>query len=511
LEKLKDKGLSGMDHLSLLLSCYVKNKEENKIKDLLDYVFTQTMKLRADKDYERSLTTTNSSTNAANNNPNNNNNNNNNNPSSGLNKETPLIDPQQSILILTDAGFEDQAVKIAVLYFQHLSYMKIQLSKNIPRLDEALGYLAYMAMTCSSHEILLILQLYGKQLLEARPKQYTTLLTKLCLNDMETVLSTPISSSSSSSVPPSIPLGGGGSAVKKGTAANTTASTHVATGDVLWSNDFLQAFNHFIKTYHTAEEDSGGSHGKIKKPSNPLHDVGNVQADDLIKYFYDDEIHLLLFLEGIVNHSKGRILSSKLWTTFMELNMKKYHFYYLELTKLEKKLATATSTTSDQMRNNISELETMLTQLELLIMNILDGPNVTYDPANALLLCSIFHFEKGERYLLERQQSVDLLIMKLMEQEDSKEVFKLLRKEGTKEPELFVQVLTHLVHKTMQSFSSLSSENNKRATKKADKGKSSRRISDVAIDSDDDSDPENGGGGGHHHMDDDDDDDNDAK
>jgi hypothetical protein len=339
-----------------------------------------------------------------------------------------------------------------------------------------MGYLAYMTLTCTQNEFLLALQLYGKTLLEHRPKQYTTLLTKYCINDLDSILSTPPSTTTTTTTSSAAPA-----ANKKGsTAVNNHSANSTAVGDVIWSTDLINALNSFL---HINKRDTSDTMN-----SDPI------QPEDFIKYFYDDEFHLLSFLEGIVNASKGRVLSPKLWTTFMELNMKKYHFYVLELSKLEKQLASNSSNNNSSNENMIYELETNIQQLEILIMNILDGPNAQYDPAHALLLCSMFAFDKGERYLLERQQSIDLLINKLIEAEDSKEVFKLLRKEGTKEPELFVQVLTYFVQKTMQTLPSPTNDKNGinskgNSNKKKSSASSSRRISDkdVALDSDDDS------------------------
>jgi hypothetical protein len=80
-------------------------------------------------------------------------------------------------------------------------------------------------------------------------------------------------------------------------------------------------------------------------------------------------------------------------------------------------------------------------------MGILDGVHVRYDPAHALLLTSAFGFEPGERFLLEQAQSVDLLIRRHIEGGDEQGIFRILRREGRKDPDLYVQVLTYFVQK----------------------------------------------------------------
>jgi hypothetical protein len=97
-------------------------KDEHKVKELLDHVFVHTMKQREKKEgpFDDSMASSNES--------------------KGRNSlfsfkqhnrignqvDQPLVDPQQSITILTNAGMEDHALKLAVVYLQHTSYMKIQ-------------------------------------------------------------------------------------------------------------------------------------------------------------------------------------------------------------------------------------------------------------------------------------------------------------------------------------------------------------------------------------------------
>jgi hypothetical protein len=91
-----------------------------------------------------------------------------------------------------------------------------------------------------------------------------------------------------------------------------------------------------------------------------------------------------------------------------------------------------------------------LAAVEAQVMALLDGAHAQYDPAHALLLCHSFGFERGQRFLLEKQQSTELLMRMLIQGNDSKEVFKVLRREGSKDPDLYIQVLTHFVQQSIE-------------------------------------------------------------
>lgn len=124
-------------------------------------------------------------------------------------------------------------------------------------------------------------------------------------------------------------------------------------------------------------------------------------------------------------------------------------------------------------------------------MSLLDGVHVSYDSAHVLLLCHVFGFAPGARYLLEKQNYLELVLLQVMQnaaaltgqghhsgsgqgrggglsghrlreqrQKAARDLFKLLRKEGTKDPELFVQVLRYLVQQTLPANSSTTSSTN---------------------------------------------------
>jgi hypothetical protein len=73
------------------------------------------------------------------------------------------------------------------------------------------------------------------------------------------------------------------------------------------------------------------------------------------------------------------------------------------------------------------ELESGVRALEMQAMGILDSAHAQYDSAHALLLVHSFGFKYGQRFLLVKQQSTELLLRMLIESDDTKEVYKVLR------------------------------------------------------------------------------------
>lgn len=95
-----------------------------------------------------------------------------------------------------------------------------------------------------------------------------------------------------------------------------------------------------------------------------------------------------------------------------------------------------------------------LKAIEVKIMGILDGHASEYDFDRALLLTHSYGFDLGSRYLLEKSLSTDLLLRMAIESGDERGIFKILRREGGKDPELYVQVLTYFVKKSITSSQS---------------------------------------------------------
>lgn len=75
--------------------------------------------------------------------------------------------------------------------------------------------------------------------------------------------------------------------------------------------------------------------------------------------------------------------------------------------------------------------------------------NIFCERMQALLLMHSFQFESGELFLLEKMHSSDLILQKYIETGNEKGIMRVLRREGRKDPELYVQVLSYFVKLSM--------------------------------------------------------------
>eukprot|EP01034_Spumella_vulgaris_P026929 gene26929-33580_t len=303
------------------------------------------------------------------------------------------FDAQQAIITLNSAGYSDYALQIAAKYHQHAAYLNIQLSKTPAQLDDSLGYLAYMVFVADAEDVLTSLKKHGRQLLKTRPNTFTALLVKLCTGDFAALL--PVVHAN-------------------GAAPVTTANKN---RDANGPGEPLRALASLL-----------GESVQLPKTSVPVV--------ELLSLYCDDRASLLTLLEGVEDAFKGRLLPAKVSTTLMELYL---HNYSVAKDKLVSSGKSA------------REMESALQSHEQNVMRILDGAYTSYDTAHALLLVHSFGFERGELYLLEKQQSVELVMTMLIESADSREVFKVLKREGHKDPELYIQVLTYFVRAAMEA------------------------------------------------------------
>jgi hypothetical protein len=82
------------------------------------------------------------------------------------------------------------------------------------------------------------------------------------------------------------------------------------------------------------------------------------------------------------------------------------------------------------------------------IILVLDSDIAKYEPDQAFLLTSMYGFTAGSCYLLEQMSHTTELLLRLrIEAGDERGLFKLLRREGRKDPGLYVQVLRFFVDK----------------------------------------------------------------
>lgn len=296
--------------------------------------------------------------------------------------------------------------------------------KKSPALyDDVLAYLAYLPFVAPHDALLSLLRTYGRALAQHRGVVLTALLLKLCTADYASLL------------PHTHPAA---KAVTHGNHNSSSGAVHAhKQNKKVTSADITKSFTHLLSD-------------AVVVPLERLPIV------DVLYLFSNDTASLLTLLQGFVDSSPGRLLPAKVATTLMELYLSKHRDLHTQLLTLQDtNTANASTNTANTSSANLTKqveierLEHSLHATDAQIMSLLDGAHTSYDPAHALLLCHTFHYERGQRYLLEKQSSTDLLMRILIQNNDVKEVFKVLRREGGKSPEMYVQVLTYFVQQSI--------------------------------------------------------------
>jgi hypothetical protein len=168
--------------------------------------------------------------------------------------------------------------------------------------------------------------------------------------------------------------------------------------------------------------------------------------EDIIAVYVDNTPQLYLFLESVLENRRtmqGAPLPPRAAETLLELYLEEYAGLKKQVVTLEQ-----------DSKNNKTALSTARKAekaMEKKVLSFMDGHLTdTYDPSQALLLVHSAGCEAASRFLLDRLQSTELLMRKHIKSGDEKGIFKVLRREGRKDPELYVQVLTHFVRQAME-------------------------------------------------------------
>jgi hypothetical protein len=172
---------------------------------------------------------------------------------------------------------------------------------------------------------------------------------------------------------------------------------------------------------------------------------GGVSIDDIIVVYVDNTAQLYIFLETVLKNRKtyqGVPLSPLAAETLLE-------FYLRDYEETKQKLNSLVASKSNKADLSAARKEEKASEKK--ILSFLDGHLTdTYDPPHALLLVNTYGCEAASRFLLDRMQSTELLMRKHIESGDEKGIFKVLRREGRRDPDLYVQVLSYFVRQAME-------------------------------------------------------------
>jgi hypothetical protein len=410
LEKLHQRGVATKDHTTLLLTCYTKTNNTLKLSE-----FCQMNPEEGGRGEGETKSSSLSVTN----------------PTA---TSLPLnYDVLTAIYTLNDAGFDEHALRLALLNEKHEEYLHISLnSKTKKDVDRALSYLLII-LTTNDLSLPLIIELiykFGSLFLTERPIAFTSLLIQLCVGslDREKVKSL---------------------LLKESVTATSAVST--AAGEV--ENEVETHFAQRNKS--TSISTAGTVRGKEKKgTTSSVYLLADCfPLEDALAVYADDEKYLRVFIEGVNEGMRGMNMTmpSRLTELLLELYLVEYQTIRDQLSS-----TTSSATTSTSQSTHLDLLNKLKT-IENRVLSILDGAssvNTEYDISNALLLMHSFGFENGEMFLIEKLQSTDLILRRCIETGNERGIMRVLKREGRKDPELFVQVLTYFVRLSMTSSSS---------------------------------------------------------
>eukprot|EP00605_Chrysophyceae_sp_TOSAG23-4_P001966 GSChrysophyteH1.ASY1.ANO1.2177.1 assembled CDS len=347
LEKLQERGLANNDHAVLLLTCYTKMEQLDKV---VRYIHTFPSE-NATKDWSSSLSLTEEQLKEFSN-------------ASGF----VNFDPEASVEILKNAYMIEEALVLAQQCSNHSLTMELLMDRAVTEegIQAVIAYLMELVVSVHSDELLPIINTHGPRLLRLQPDVITALFVRLVTGDLDKV-NAPSSSSS--------------------------------------------------------------------KP---------ISVDDLISVFVDNTGQLQIFLDSVLEsrrNTQGMPLPPLASETLLELHLQDYKNARDHLNEL---LPT-------KKKSEISAAKKVEKALEKKILILLDGHLTdTYEPSQALLLVHTYGCEAASRFLLDRMQSTELLMQQHMEIGDERGIFKVLRREGRKDTELYVQVLSYFVRQAME-------------------------------------------------------------
>ncbi len=150
-----------------------------------------------------------------------------------------------------------------------------------------------------------------------------------------------------------------------------------------------------------------------------------LNIEDLLPCYVNNEKYFLLLMDGLYEGNfTHKAFTPKVMNTLLELYLDEYN------------------TLKSENNNDYRALDEK-------IMSLLDivCSGLEYDVSQALLLTRQFQYSVGEKFLLDKQQSTELLLRMYTESNDDNSIFKILRKEDRKDSEFYIQILTYFVKK----------------------------------------------------------------
>lgn len=171
LEKLHEKGLAKKDHITLLLTCYTKIKDEAKVTQFVNGDTLAMVSNSSSSGQGGSNTTTTGSFSSV--------------RTGGADADDDVFDVPMAVKILNDSGFVSQALVLAGRHRLHSEFIRIQISRASPDTNAAFAYFAALVFEAdvTPDTIRELLAVHGRRMLELQPTAFTEVLIKLTIAD----------------------------------------------------------------------------------------------------------------------------------------------------------------------------------------------------------------------------------------------------------------------------------------------------------------------------------------
>ena len=435
LEALHAQHKANADHTTLLLNCYTKLKDADKLEHFLSV------------------------------------------------EDTGSFDVETAIRVCRQGKYYDHALKLARKYHEHDWFLKIQLEDKRD-FHTALAYIASLPQDSA----VLYLKKYGKVLVQNIPDETTNQLVLMCTGrpapDAEfltlsnaattaglgtsmnaafglattpppaaTATATTASSSTVPAVDPTNPFADSAPEAvptpERLPSAASSASSFSSVTSIL-SNIANTATRKIIETTNGSAATSSNIEGSdIPEPVElVLSDNENendsgceqnrkskkqelVKAEDFIHIFVGLPRYLVKFLELVTERVKD--VSPIIYDTLLEM--------YLHGPDDNNSNSDAAGTS---IAGNI-EAETEEEKAERLdkARHLIMDENATYDPHHALVLAQRYEFRDGVMLLLEKLKMYDEIIQYHMENKEFENIIRCCNKYGERDPNLWIQVLSY--------------------------------------------------------------------
>eukprot|EP01027_Heterolobosea_sp_BB2_P011996 GEZU01017408.1.p1 GENE.GEZU01017408.1~~GEZU01017408.1.p1 ORF type:complete len:1030 (+),score=311.54 GEZU01017408.1:190-3090(+) len=436
LEELHQKDLANSEHTTLLLNCYTKLKDVDKLDQFIK-----------------------------------------------TSSDTLHYDIETAIRVCRQAGYYKHALYLSEKHSEHNWYLKIQI-EDMQNYEDALAHIETLDFDLAES----FMKKYGKILVTKLPDQTTKLLIRLCTGYVPKSRSkagkklvqptlgsarAPAASQSAGGKTLLSFLTGDGSTPPISPAAISTPKSIVgsvvssATAAVASS---LETYRDELLGYNTPSNKAAQPAAADTASSTDSDTPQKSSGEEYIQCYTDQRQWLMVFLESVTNSNTES--PTIMYNTLVELYLQEYQICASRLREIQSKKpqqrrqnikddvkddnTDADNTDDDSLATDNDDDDTMSRQdvliqkmesLQAKAMRLLKDPNANYDPQHALVLVQSHNFREGILYLYEKLGLHHDIIQYYMDQKDYKNIIESCKKYGDKESgdkqNMWVQVLSY--------------------------------------------------------------------